>query len=70
MAIGSALDHIRLGRADVMFAGGSECGIAPVGIAGFSAMRALSRRNDEPDQGEPARSMPSATALSWARPPG
>jgi 3-oxoacyl-[acyl-carrier-protein] synthase II len=48
MAIGSALDDIRLGRADVMFAGGSECGIAPVGIAGFSAMRALSRRNDEP----------------------
>jgi len=48
MAIGSALDQIRLGRADVMFAGGSECGIAPVGIAGFSAMRALSRRNDDP----------------------
>lgn len=48
MAIGSALDDIRLGRADVMFAGGSECGIAPVGIAGFSAMRALSRRNDDP----------------------
>jgi 3-oxoacyl-[acyl-carrier-protein] synthase II len=48
MAIGNALDQIRLGRADVMFAGGSECGIAPVGIAGFSAMRALSRRNDDP----------------------
>jgi 3-oxoacyl-[acyl-carrier-protein] synthase II len=31
-----------------MFAGGGECGIAPVGIAGFSAMRALSRRNDDP----------------------
>ncbi len=48
MAIGGALDEIRLGRAEVMFAGGSECGIAPVGIAGFSAMRALSRRNDDP----------------------
>jgi 3-oxoacyl-[acyl-carrier-protein] synthase II len=48
MAIGNALDQIRLGRADVMLAGGSECGIAPVGIAGFSAMRALSRRNDDP----------------------
>ena len=48
MAIGSALDQIRLGRAEVMFAGGTECGIAPVGIAGFSAMRALSRRNDDP----------------------
>jgi 3-oxoacyl-[acyl-carrier-protein] synthase II len=50
MAIGDAFDQIRLGRADVMFAGGSECGIAPVGIAGFSAMRALSRRNDEPER--------------------
>jgi 3-oxoacyl-[acyl-carrier-protein] synthase II len=48
MAIGDALDQIRLGRADVMFAGGTECGIAPVGIGGFSAMRALSRRNDDP----------------------
>ncbi len=50
MAIGTALDQIRLGRADVMFAGGGECGIAPVGIAGFSAMRALSRRNDDPER--------------------
>jgi 3-oxoacyl-[acyl-carrier-protein] synthase II len=33
-----------------MFAGGGECGIAPVGIAGFSAMRALSRRNDDPQR--------------------
>ena len=33
-----------------MFAGGGECGIAPVGIAGFSAMRALSRRNDDPER--------------------
>jgi 3-oxoacyl-[acyl-carrier-protein] synthase II len=48
MAIGDAFDQIRLGRADAMFAGGGECGIAPVGIAGFSAMRALSRRNDDP----------------------
>jgi 3-oxoacyl-[acyl-carrier-protein] synthase II len=50
MSIGNALDHIRLDRADVMFAGGSECGIAPVGLAGFSAMRALSRRNDDPQR--------------------
>jgi len=48
MAIGSAFDQIRLNRADAMFAGGGECGIAPVGIAGFSAMRALSRRTDDP----------------------
>src|SRR4051794_32823116 len=48
MAIGDALDAIRLGRADVMFAGGTEAPISPVGIAGFDAMRALSRRNDDP----------------------
>jgi 3-oxoacyl-[acyl-carrier-protein] synthase II len=49
MAIGDALDAIRLGRADAMFAGGTEAGITKVGIAGFGAMRALSRRNDEPE---------------------
>jgi 3-oxoacyl-[acyl-carrier-protein] synthase II len=48
MAIGDALDEIRLGRADVIFAGGSESPITEVGIAGFDAMRALSRRNDDP----------------------
>jgi 3-oxoacyl-[acyl-carrier-protein] synthase II len=48
MAIGDALDAIRLGRADVMIAGGSESPITRVGIAGFDAMRALSRRNDNP----------------------
>jgi 3-oxoacyl-[acyl-carrier-protein] synthase II len=50
MAIGEALDAIRLGRADVMLAGGTEAGITEVGIAGFGAMRALSRRNDEPER--------------------
>jgi 3-oxoacyl-[acyl-carrier-protein] synthase II len=50
MAIGEAADMIRLGRADVVFAGGTEAGITPVGIAGFSAMRALSRRNEEPEK--------------------
>jgi 3-oxoacyl-[acyl-carrier-protein] synthase II len=48
MAIGGALDEIRLGRADVMFAGGTEAPITAVGIAGFDSMRALSRRNDDP----------------------
>ena len=48
MAIGEAADAIRLGRADAMLAGGTEAGITRVGIAGFSAMRALSRRNEEP----------------------
>ena len=48
MAIGDAMDEIRIGRADVMFAGGTEAPITEVGIAGFDAMRALSRRNDDP----------------------
>ena len=51
MAIGESLDAIRLGRADVMLAGGTEAPITPIGIAGFSAMRALSRRNDDPKRG-------------------
>jgi 3-oxoacyl-[acyl-carrier-protein] synthase II len=50
MAIGQALDDIRLGRADVMLAGGTEAGITKVGIGGFGAMRALSRRNDAPEK--------------------
>ena len=49
MAIGDAMDEIRVGRADVMFAGGTEAPITEVGIAGFDAMRALSRRNDDPE---------------------
>src|SRR6266480_1615291 len=50
MAIGDALDEIRIGRADVIFAGGTEAPITEVGIAGFDAMRALSRRNDDPER--------------------
>ena len=50
MAVGEAVDAIRLGRADVMLAGGTEAGITEVGIAGFGAMRALSRRNDAPEK--------------------
>ena len=48
MAIGDATDAIRLGRADVMIAGGTEAAVNEVGIAGFAAMRALSTRNDDP----------------------
>ena len=47
MSIGESLDAIRLGRADAMFCGGTEAPVTEVGIAGFSAMRALSRRNDD-----------------------
>src|SRR6266702_1618271 len=50
MAIGDGLDAIRLGRADVMFCGGTEAPVTEVGIAGFAAMRALSRRNDDPQR--------------------
>ena len=49
MAIGDAMDAIKLGRADVMLAGGTEAGINGIGISGFGAMRALSRRNDDPE---------------------
>ena len=48
MAIGDALDAIRLGRADVMVCGGTEAPVTPVSVAGFAAMRALSTRNDDP----------------------
>ena len=48
MAIGDGLDAIRLGRAEVMLCGGTEAPVTHVGIAGFSAMRALSQRNDDP----------------------
>ncbi len=48
MAIGDAMDEIRADRVDVMFAGGTEAAITQVGVAGFDAMRALSRRNDDP----------------------
>ena len=48
MAIGDALDAIRVGRADAMIAGGTEAPVTSVGIAGFDSMRALSRRNDDP----------------------
>ena len=48
MAIGDALDAIRLGRAEVMLCGGTEAPVTPVSVAGFAAMRALSTRNEDP----------------------
>jgi 3-oxoacyl-[acyl-carrier-protein] synthase II len=48
MSIGEGYDAIRLGRAEVMLCGGSEAGVTPLAMAGFAAMRALSRRNDDP----------------------
>jgi 3-oxoacyl-[acyl-carrier-protein] synthase II len=49
-AIGEAALMIRYGRADVMVAGGSEAPITRIGMAGFNAMGALSRRNDAPER--------------------
>ncbi len=51
MSIGDGADAIRLGRADVMLCGGTEAPVTQVAIAGFTAMRALSRRNDDPKRG-------------------
>jgi 3-oxoacyl-[acyl-carrier-protein] synthase II len=47
-AIGHALDALRLGRADVVVAGGAEAAITPLTMAGFDAAGAMSRRNDDP----------------------
>ena len=50
-AIGDAVEVIRRDAADVMLAGGTEAGISELGLAGFSAMHALtSGRNDEPER--------------------
>lgn len=47
-AIMAAFDYIRWGRNDVIITGGSEAAINKVGLGGFSAMKALSTRNDDP----------------------
>lgn len=49
-AIGDAYRTIAWGDADIMITGGSEAAITPLAVAGFSSMRALSRRNDEPQK--------------------
>jgi 3-oxoacyl-[acyl-carrier-protein] synthase II len=48
-AIAAGADLIRLGRADAMVCGGSEAAVVDVGVAGFSAMKALSTRNGDPE---------------------
>ncbi|OPY90956.1 MAG: 3-oxoacyl-(acyl-carrier-protein) synthase 2 [Syntrophus sp. PtaU1.Bin208] len=47
-AVGDAFRLIASGYADVMLAGGAEAAITPLAVSGFTAMGALSRRNDEP----------------------
>lgn len=47
-AIADAFNYIRLGKANVIVAGGAEAAVAIVGVGGFNAMNALSTRNDSP----------------------
>ncbi|MDK2842244.1 MAG: 3-oxoacyl-[acyl-carrier-protein] synthase [Anaerophaga sp.] len=47
-AIASALDLIRLGKAEMFITGGSEAAINEAGVGGFNAMQAISTRNDDP----------------------
>lgn len=48
-SIANAYEHLQLGLADIVIAGGSEAAIHPVTLASFSSMQALSRRNDSPE---------------------
>jgi len=48
-AIINAFDTIRLGKATIMIAGGSEAAITPASVGGFNATQALSKRNDTPE---------------------
>ena len=47
-ALADAFNYIRLGKADVILAGGAEASVTPVGVGGFTAMHALSTRNNDP----------------------
>ncbi|MEM7680704.1 MAG: beta-ketoacyl-ACP synthase II [Planctomycetota bacterium] len=47
-AIGAAFDQVQGGHADVIIAGGAEAALTPLGLATFVALKALSKRNDDP----------------------
>ena len=49
-AVGEAFEMIRKGAVDAALCGGTEAGVHPVAVAGFSVMGALSQRNDEPER--------------------
>lgn len=49
-SMGVAFDMIRVGRSNLMLAGGAESATAPLGIQGFAVMKAVSFRNDEPEK--------------------
>jgi 3-oxoacyl-[acyl-carrier-protein] synthase II len=48
-SIASAYEHMQLGLADIVIAGGTESAIHPITVASFASMQALSRRNDSPE---------------------
>jgi 3-oxoacyl-[acyl-carrier-protein] synthase II len=48
-AIGNAFDYIKWNKADIIIAGGSESAVVQAGIGGFGSMKALSKRNDDPE---------------------
>jgi 3-oxoacyl-[acyl-carrier-protein] synthase II len=50
-ALVDAFNYIRLGKADLFIAGGSEASINEAGVGGFNAMHAISTRNDDPKTG-------------------
>ena len=49
-AMGQAWEMIRRGQEDIVLAGGTEAPLVPVSVAGFNALRALSRRNESPSE--------------------
>jgi 3-oxoacyl-[acyl-carrier-protein] synthase II len=49
ISLANGFDLIRLGKADVIVAGGSEAAITPGGIGGFNSMKAMSERNESPE---------------------
>ena len=66
-SIGDAYEVILRGDADGAIAGGSEAAVTPISMAGFSNMRAMSRRNDDPAHASrPVRRRPRR-ALSWGK---
>ena len=49
-AMGEAFRMLQTGHADIMVAGGAEAAVTPMTVAGFASMKALSRRNEEPER--------------------
>lgn len=67
-ALADAFNLLRLGKADVIVAGGAEAAICMCGVGGFNSMKALSTRNDDPEHASRPFSA-SQTVSSWVRVP-